>query len=374
MKVHVCLVSAQAAANLLPALDPSMKPVRVILVVSAKMQTQANHLSSVLKENGIKVEQLHLINEHDFRGIENALLELASTLGTTDVALNITGGTKLMSVAAQSVAAASDWRMFYVDVDTDQVSWLGRDQPPSQPLTEHLRLRHYLSGYGFKIDGALEKPQTSHTQQKLMDTLVLQIGSLEHPLSQLNWLAQQAEDRKSLSVALDNQQQDSRSLEALLRNFTDTGALALKGATIHFADMACRSFVKGGWLERHVFQTLSQLTGELKIRDRAANLQIADNGGVNSELDIAFMAHNRLFAIECKTARMDRPEAPKANDTLFKLAGNCRRIGGLGSRGMLVSYKAMRESEIKLAEALGIALVCGADIARLPEKLKAWIA
>jgi len=374
MKIHVCLVSAQAAANLLPALDFSMKPEKIILVISAKMRPQANYLAAVLRDNGIMVEQLNLSNEHDFGQIENELLDIAATLDASGVALNITGGTKLMSVAAQSVAAASDWRMFYVDVDTDQVSWLGRNQPPPQALTEHLRLRHYLRSYGFMIEGTPEKPQANRAQEILMDTLVLQIDSLKQPLSQLNWLAQQAEDKRNLSVAMDVQQQDSRSLEALLRNFAEAGALTIDGATICFPDEDSRSFVKGGWLERYVFQALNALTGELHIRDRAANLQVTGGAGVKSEIDIAFMARNRLFVIECKTARMDRPEAPKANDTLFKLAENCRRIGGLGSHGMLVSYRALRDAEKKLAEALGIVQVCGADIVSLKQKLKAWIA
>ena len=40
---------------------------------------------------------------------------------------------------------------------------------------------------------------------------------------------------------------------------------------------------------------------------------------------------------------------------------------------MLVSYRPLRDPERKLAQALGIELVCGADINRLPEKLKCWV-
>lgn len=373
MKTHVCLVSAQAAANLLPALDPALRPDRICLVVSAKMSVQARHLSAVLRDNGIEVELLSLTDEHDPRRIESELIELAAFLGQGETDLNITGGTKLMSVAAQSVASASDWRMFYVDVDTDQIIWLGRDAQPPRALTERLRLRHYLRSYGFAIKGTPCNPQPGRAQQELMNTLVLQIGSLEKPLSQLNWLAQQAEDRHSLSVAMNVQQQDSRSLEALLRNFADAGALTVSGATICFADTESRDFVKGGWLELYAYQALNALSGDLGIRDKAANLVVADETGVESELDIAFMARNRLFVIECKTARMDRPEAPKANDALFKLAENCRRIGGLGTRGMLVSYRALRDSEKKLARALNVELICGADVVRLQEKLKSWV-
>ena len=120
MNIHICLVSQQAAANLLPALDPTLKPAKIVLVVTAKMQRQAAHLTAVLKENAIQAELLQLSNEQDFHQTENELIELAARLEEHTVTLNITGGTKLMSVAAQSVAQASGWRMFYVDADTDR--------------------------------------------------------------------------------------------------------------------------------------------------------------------------------------------------------------------------------------------------------------
>ena len=118
---------------------------------------------------------------------------------------------------------------------------------------------------------------------------------------------------------------------------------------------------------------VAALTAGLGLRDKAANLEVIDAGGVRNELDIAFLVRNRLFIIECKTARMDSPKAPKANDTLFKLAEIVRRVGGLGARGMLASYRPLRDSEQRLARALSIELVCGAELARLPVRLKDWI-
>ena len=381
MKIHICLVSQQAAANLLPALDQALKPEKIVLVVTAKMQRQAAHLTAVLKENAIQVELLQLSDEHDFQQVENEMLELATRLENETVTLNITGGTKLMSVAAQSVALASEWRMFYVDADTDRTLWLGKDKTPPQPLQEHLRLTHYVRSYGFELVNKPNRSQSSAAQQQLTQTLVQQVNSLESSISVLNALAQDAENRRSISVQLNEWQRDSRSLDVLLRYFEDAQVLAVQGDRIQFASEAARDFVKGGWLEWHAIQAIHQVTGPLGIRDKAMGLEVVDTATqTRNELDIAFMARNRLFVIECKTARIDRPQGhadratpPKANDTLFKLAENCRRVGGLGTRGMLVSYRRLHEPELKLAKALGIEVVAGADIARLPEKLKQWV-
>jgi Domain of unknown function (DUF1887) len=370
--VHVLLVSAQAAPNLLPALDPAIKPMEAILLVSEKMKVRADALETVLQEAGVKTSRVALDNEHDFARLEEALLDVATRREGDHIALNVTGGTKLMALAAQSVASEAGWAVFYVDVDTDEVILLGK-APQRKRLATTLRLSHYLRAYGHTPQQTVERPRSGGRHDELLKTLVTQVGSLQQPLSQLNWLAQEAEDRNQLQVRLSDQQTDSRGLEALLRNFEEGGVLTMSGNTLKFASEADRDFAKGGWLEQHVLRTVNSVSGELAIRDKAANLVVVDDTGVKNELDVTFMARNRLFVIECKTARMDKPAAPKANDTLFKLSEVCRRVGGLGTRGLLASYRPLREAERRLAQALGIKLVCGAELARLDEALKHWV-
>jgi hypothetical protein len=373
-KVHLLLVSAQAAPNLLPALDPLLRPALAVLLVTQRMQAQADALQAVLTEAGVRCRQHPVPDEHKLALLEDALLAAAADQEGADVAFNLTGGTKLMALAAQSVADMQGWRMFYVDADTDQAIWLGaqRQQPP-QPLTQHLRLSHYLRGYGYTPQGGVDRPQPEARHRELMDTLALQVGSLEQPLGQLNFLAQQAEDQRRLDIRMTPQQANDPKLAALLRNFAQARALQVQGDVIRFASEAERDLVKGGWLEQHVYRTLTGLHGELGLRDKAANLVVQSATGVKNEMDVAFMARNRLYVIECKTARMDAGLSPKANDTLFKLAEICRRVGGLGTRGMLVSYRPVRESEKQLAQALGIELVCAGQVARLKEHLTNWV-
>ena len=64
-QIHLMLVSEQAAPNLLPALDPTMKPKEAVLLVSQKMVQRAKALQAVLQEVGIKTETVPLPDEHD---------------------------------------------------------------------------------------------------------------------------------------------------------------------------------------------------------------------------------------------------------------------------------------------------------------------
>ena len=95
-------------------------------------------------------------------------------------------------------------------------------------------------------------------------------------------------------------------------------ALKRQGEQILVATEAARSFANGGWIEHHVYQSVSQVTGDLAIRDKAANLQVLGDSGQPNEIDVAFMARNRLFMVECKTARMNHEGDLKANDPLDK--------------------------------------------------------
>jgi hypothetical protein len=370
--VHLLLVSDQAAPNLLAALDPQMRPQEAVLMVSDKMVRRADALQATLQQAGVKTSRVVLENEHSLTALEDTFMEVASSLEGKTVAVNLTGGNGLMKLAAQAVAQAADLPAFYVDIDTDQVIWLDKTRPP-QALSQQLRLNHYLRSYGFRLADGISRPQITRDQSELLQTLVANVGTLEKPIAQLNWLGQVAEDGRKLSVKLSPEQLDSRGLDTLFRHFMGADILRLDGDTLRFNSEDARSFAKGGWLEHYVYQCVCSFNGTPPIRDKAANLVVRDANGTQSELDVAFMARNRFFAIECKTARMDRPEAPKANETLHKLSDNCRRIGGLGTRGMLATYRPLRDSELRLAAALNIEVVAGIALYRLDERLKQWI-
>jgi hypothetical protein len=367
--IHLMLVSEQAAANLLPALDPAMKPREAVLLVSQKMAHRAKSLHAVLQENGIKTQTVPLPDEHNMAALESTLIDVASQRDGQAIALNVTGGNKLMALAAQAVAQAAGWPAFYVDVDTDQIIWLDKTRP-AQALTQQLRLRHYLRGYGFTLAEGIERPQPNAAWQTLQHELINDVGSLEEAIGQLNFLSQEAE--RSLRATLNPRQRDHHGLDALLRKFEQAQVLKRQGDQLNFATEAARSFANGGWIEHHVYQTVGQVTGDLAIRDKAANLQVLGESGQPNEIDVAFIARNRLFMIECKTARMNQADL-KANDTLYKLKENCSRIGGTGTRGMLATYRPLRDSEQRLAKALNIEVVAGRDLNRLGERLKQWV-
>lgn len=371
VKTQIMLVSAQAAPNLLAAADADLKPDRAALVVSASMRPRADALGRVLAESGVAVQQCHLRDEHDPKAIEDNLLQWFEDLPSEGTYLNLTGGTKLMALTAFAVAEAARWRSFYVDVDTDHVVWLGGAAASVQKLKERIGLRHYLGAYGIDIDGDILRGDASKAQQAFVEELLLYYEDYFHALPHLNRAMDRAERQRSLTVELTDDERDSKALGRLLDFAERRDMVSIEAARLHVSDEATRDFLKGGWLERHVFATVTQLQGSLGIRDRALNLKVRQAGVVN-ELDVAFLLRNRLHVVECKTRNVGADNGERAHEALFKLAENSRRLGGLATRGMLVSYRELRDAELRLARLLQIEVVHGREVPRLRERIRAW--
>lgn len=58
--IHVCLVSEQAAANLLPILDSNLIPESAIFLVSNAMSKEAEYLARSFTQKKVKVTQFKL--------------------------------------------------------------------------------------------------------------------------------------------------------------------------------------------------------------------------------------------------------------------------------------------------------------------------
>lgn len=372
---HVCLVSAQATPNLTPALDSHLKPRHMVLVASPDMQHQAQSLAAVIKRRGITVEQLDIADAYDYAAIEDALLVWLAANEEKGVALNVTGGTKLMAMAAQAVFASGNKPVFYVNAETNGVLFLDRRAP--HPLDARVKLRDYLEAHGYALTGSPARPNILAAQRDLANRLVDHVESAGGALGQLNGLAQQA--RGSLqSPPLNDRQLDSIKLRDVIDLFADAEILHLnKAKQIVFSDEPARVFANGGWLEFHVHQALSDLAPTEQITDHALNLTVvAPNGRTKNELDAAFLHTNRLHIVETKASNLADIGATgdnKATDALYKLEA-LLKLGGLRTRAMLVDYRGkLTPADKARAAASNIRIVSGAQLKNIKGELKSWI-
>jgi hypothetical protein len=384
---HICLVSAQATPNLLPVLDEAWRPKTVVLACSAQMKEAAQALRSVIQTKcpGLKVDTLELPNAYDYAELQDAFLNYLAEHADDNIALNVTGGTKLMAVAAQEVFRSAGKPVFYVNVETDEILTIGH-KAASQPLRAKLKVHEMLRAHGYSVT-TQDQPQITRELRDLTARLIDHVASAGRALGTFNALARAARDHH-LRAEMTPAQQDSRALGDIVALFEEAGLVRIQGNSLIFKNEDARFFANGGWLESHVFEALQSLRSQTDgLSDVALGVRVsfAGSAGKNqnndkNEIDVAFLYRNTLHLIECKTANLAQVgtgEDNKATEAIYKME-SLLKLGGLRTRGMVVDYRgelAKSEANQKRAAEAGIAIVSGAQLKDLKGAIsRLWLA
>lgn len=372
----MCLISDQATPNLIPLMDPALAPKKLAMVTSEKMRQRADWLAEVAKPMGIRAEIIAINDPWNLEEITDRLLSwLAAQQDESGVALNVTGGTKPMAMAAQQAFTVAERPVFYVNQSTDEVLWLIPPRP-ARKILARLKLGPYLHAHGWQVLSNSRAPSPSYQVDQLAKQLAGQVSNLEPSLAKLNCYASQCQEEKTLSVELPDRDWRDPGFITLIEKFSDAGACEIKGRLLHFPTEEMRFFCNGGWLEQYVYKTVLSLKSE-KVQDVALNLQVRSlnnhQPGLagSNELDVAFLANNRLHIIECKTRRFQQQHV--AAETVYKL-DSLTHMGGLRTKGALVSYRPLSGSDVQRAKDLQIKTFIGRQIQQLEGALQQWIA
>lgn len=314
---HVVLVSNQPVPSLTPLLDPGLGVTAATLVHAPDRRDHARWLAAALADYGVAAELWPLRDGYDLPGVRAELGALAQRY-PQGVAVNITGGTKLMTIAAWECFQRPGDRIYYIDIRDDSLRWL-YPQAGAQPVSDRITLEGYLLAHGWRV-------------------------SEQYPLRR------DTPDAAVLAQARQRAHQLARSLKP------------------HRSD-------GGHWLEDWVFAQVQALQqGDTKIQDcaRQFRLQPCEEGsssGIYNEIDIAVLRDNTLYVIECKTGQAGRGgEAAKA---IYKLAQLVERLGGLRGRGVLVTTEVLSRPLRARAQQSRIATIERFALGQLPAALRA---
>ena len=382
--IHVCLVSAQAAPNLLPILDSAFKPKKAIFLVSKTMKQRAEYLAKTFEKLNVKVKLKNISDEFNFGLMEDEIFKLVEEYENGSIALNVTGGTKLMSIAAENAFSALGKPIFYIDTDSNHILFISKNEEqkwlPNLEMKAKNKIDIYLSAYGSTVLST----QNPIERKKYLPAIEPFIKNYDNytqviPLLNLHATLSQSNGYKS-EYTKDNKK--TGKLDELLLGLDYQGLLNYDGQTIDFKNREIKTFLNGGWLEDYTYFQLKEIAN---IEDIACGADVAnpkfklgkneyssENKGNKNEFDIVFMAKNKLHIIECKTQLMDKNGGIKADDILYKLE-TLKDYGGLMTKKCLVSYFDVPEQVKNRANFLNIEIIQGKDLQRLKSKVQEWI-
>lgn len=372
INTHLILVSAQPIPNITPMLDDAIKPKKVVMLVSPDMQERARALENILKPRGIGVESCAITDPWDAEQVSDTVLDILCHYPDGGIALNATGGTKLMSIAACEAFRSANAPIYYVHPRHDRLLWLSPKLPPHE-LADRLKLKDYLMAYGADlVDIPTEMQSVPAETQELTRKLLNGINRYANELSTLNYYAYQA-DNPQLSTEISHSHQSRPILWELLELFENAGLCQLNQHRLSFPDQQARFIANGGWLEIHTYDICCQLRQKHRIQDAACNITIqrhpAGKATVKNEIDVGLIHANRLYLIECKTKQFEKKDA----DVLYKLDSLRDLMGGLQGRAMLISFNDLDKASRARAKELNIAVCSKIELSGLQKHLQNWL-
>lgn len=373
--VHVCLVSGQPTPNFVPILADEFRPQKVILVVTPKMQQNADALQHVIKQRcQIQVQQIHIENEYDTADIGERLLDLLADEDKEKVALNVTGGTKLMAFGAYKTFSDLGYPVFYW-TEKGKIQILD-----SKEMIElenpKIRIEDYLALHGFSVLEGKAKRQINTNWLPVAQELIQARNSLGGVLGTLNFAISKAKEHNPQTTTIQLDRLDNQNLDYLIQILEKHQLASFKDNVIRFESIEARDYIAGAWFEEYVFDCLKKIPN---IQDCAMGVQIdsADLQEKNrNELDVVVMYNNSLHILECKTINFQSEKLSNAqrNEPIYKLE-TLKKLGGLKTRKALISYRALTgkaKHMKKRAEGSEIHILETKDLGGLSTELTNW--
>jgi hypothetical protein len=265
--------------------------------------------------------------------------------------VNLTGGTKIMSIAAYEFFKDYAARMIYIPIPKNHYVMPFPKKSLANPVPLDLRLTvsQYLTAYGLKIrnEKSLETGlREAAARADLSRWIVENYASVRKLLS---WFSSddkgglrkyRDEKRCHLEGAFDDPTGAEKRLLEQLGFARDNGRIS---KTLSKSEIR---YLTGGWLEEFCLEEVRSFVGQ-GIDDAVIGPDIANSVGRNNEFDIMFTKDNALFTVECKSLGQHED---KKTDILYKI-GALQKDFGLRAGSYLVSTSdhIMKDGKIKMS-------------------------
>lgn len=357
----ISMVSEQTIPNILFIKDHPEAD-RYIFLSTDRME-EAGKTNAILESAGIQNKDIQIIKvSHNNPGeIEDTLKTLTFEDGD-EILLNITGGTKIMSLAAYQFFSNRNSRIFYLTLGKNEVNRIFPYPLKEGKINARLNLQEYFSAYGVRIQSSssefLRDPEFTRRFKK----------EIFPESSDIIWTIRELRNKKKVKKILEKKYQISFDHPAVGNFFQEEQEKNYSRAVpmekireflqaIGFNSVELQKdeteFLIGGWLEEYVYSYIKEHTGAGPDNLLMNVTIIREN--IKNELDVVFIHQNHLHIIECKTG-LRTPFKNILADTIYKQAA-LRQDFGLDARSYLFTMDTVSDkNHLARAHYMNIAL------------------
>lgn len=289
MKTMFCLVSRQAMANVLPVL--MYKPKNVVMFTTPEEKKSADNLQKLFISKSISVKRIDGLDAYDYKNFKAIVLsELRNYQSETT--LNVTGGTKLMALAAYEVFSENDKHIIYCDTEHQHIISIYPDYK-IEKLNAVLSITDYLRSYGFIIKEKKELDQLEKyfplfefiSQNNLMNEFVNLFRKIRERLS---------DDLPKITLFSTNK-------NFLFYKNYDKYTLQFDMSNKKNISLDSSEFKFGDWLEYYTYYNLET---EYNLNP-LTGVKIVSQENVENEIDTIILKDFVLHIYSCKSGKSD---------------------------------------------------------------------
>jgi hypothetical protein len=376
MSSMLCLVSRQTLQNLLPILH--YRPQRVFFLSTREEDASRVALEAVLRERGIICEPPVYVDAYDPGNIAQVCADIRDRLHGEQLRINLTGGTKVMSLAAYRVFAQTECEIIYTDTPHARLLVLHPEGCTPEPLRADLDIFTYLRANGHLV---AFRPLPSWGAHPELSAFIGQHITILGPFL---WALRGRLGRGELYVRLPFVRKRGKELqslqgrpllgmtaeaERLLALGKEAGLIQRSRVTSEFVEISltdspARAYFCGGWLEEYV-EGVARNSGFDQVV-RGVSLRWNDRSAEEKdELDVVILHRYRLHVLSCKTGAY--------KDHIYELESLSQRAGGLFTSATLVISDERRSVTPALCtrlDELRVSLWTAEDLPHLADRMQ----
>lgn len=357
-RILVSLVSDQTVPNVL--MMKECGDIDAYLLITTEQMERKSKSAHIIAASGIDPAKFYrplLVIEDSLNDIERKLASFEFD-DADQFIVNLTGGTKIMSIGVYNFFRRRFSEIYYVPIGKNNTRKIFPEvKNREQKLESRLNIEEYLTSYGIEIQNRHKIHQLTKSAEETRQFYERYLLLSEEELSVLDSLRSfRSEDKITIESVV--------GLSALLQEvrFQPTQPECINKGEL--------KYLSGDWLEEYCYTLIKS---DLNLPDGAIGCGIyIVRGKVVNEFDVLFTRDNALFVVECKTDLFDSGTSRSIlDDALYKLSALSREFGlrahsyifTLSRRG--TAKGEIRPAQEKRATLMNIRIVDRTDLASL---------
>jgi group II intron reverse transcriptase/maturase len=353
--IYVSIVSEQSMPNILflkHFMSGGGTGTQHIFISTKKMEGKAKsaNIQKALKLEGCQISVIE-VPEDSVAGIRKILEENIHPAENMVFVVNMTGGTKIMSLAVYEYFLKKNARIYYVEIGRQNIIRIQPEEPAlTEALDDELTPEEYITGAGLS--------ELNHQAKALYNEAVC--------VKMKEWFINSGikQDEAAFSYLRGRRNESNTEIKEDTKNFLSHTGFSAKSEVILNKDEV--QYITGGWFEEYIYYAVKK---QLKLEDKAIWLNLKLQTPVKNEIDITFIYKNTLYLIECKTSDMVLDKSIAA-EVQYKSSAISRKFGlsvkpyfvTLGNLRDKNGCGAIRKEIIERSEAMGVVVKDRTDV------------